>query len=125
MGNCINVNIFFFSFQYFSSMNIFILKKYIAWKRILAPRSVEISTGPAGNYNFSSASFKFESVQRPIISLVSSTINYKGKPNILPTFAGTIEIQWIIDIGCCLYQKQQHKPCRQNWIAVASKHYEI
>ena len=28
-------------------MNTFILKKYIALKSILAPRSVEISTGPA------------------------------------------------------------------------------
>ena len=36
-----------YSFQYFSSINTFILKKYIAWKSILAPRSMEISTGPA------------------------------------------------------------------------------
>ena len=38
---------FFYSFQYFSSMNTFILKKYIMWKNKLAPRSVEISAGPA------------------------------------------------------------------------------
>ena len=32
-------------------MNTFILKKYIAWKSKLAPRSVEISTGPASFNN--------------------------------------------------------------------------
>ena len=43
----ININLFSYSVQYFSSMNTFILKKVYCEKKLLAHCSVEISTGPA------------------------------------------------------------------------------